>query len=247
MIDALAWIAPDWPAPSPVRAASTLRGGGVSTGGYASLNLATHVEDDAQAIAANRGRLCRALALPAEPQWLQQTHSLRVIDLDAAVGRDGDAAVTREPGRVAVVLTADCLPVLFCDEAGHSVAAAHAGWRGLVGGILEQTVRAMQQPPERLMAWLGPAIGPRHFEVGAEVRDAFLRDLPAAQAAFVATRPGRWLCDLYALARLRLRRAGVQRVFGGDRCTFGEPESFFSYRREPRCGRQATLIWLDQS
>ena len=244
MIDTPRWITPDWPAPQRVRAASSLRVGGVSVGGYASLNLARHVEDDPQRVDENRRRLSSALALPDSPQWLEQTHSRRVLDLDGDVSRDGDAAVTRRSGRVAVVLTADCLPVLFCDRRGSVVAATHAGWRGLAGGILENTVAAMGVPAAELMAWLGPAIGPRHFEVGDEVRDVFLRDLAQAEEAFRATRPGHWLCDLYRLARLRLRRAGLERVFGGDRCTWSEADAFFSYRREPRCGRQASLIWL---
>ena len=244
MTESPRWITPDWPAPQQVRAASSLRVGGVSTEGYASLNLASHVEDDPQRVEENRRRLAEALQLPDQPQWLEQSHSRRVLDLDSDTSRDGDAAVTRRPGRVAVVLTADCLPVLFCDRAGSVVAAAHAGWRGLAGGILENTVAAMATPPNELMAWLGPAIGPQHFEVGDEVRDAFLRDLAQAEDAFRATRPGHWLCDLYRLARLRLRRAGLQRVYGGDRCTGSEADAFFSYRREPRCGRQASLIWL---
>jgi len=243
-MDEPGWITPDWPAPARVRAASTLRYGGVSGGGHATLNLAGHVEDEPRAVAENRARLRAALALPAEPEWLQQTHSLRVIDLDRTADRDGDAAVTRQPGRVAVVMTADCLPVLFRDDRGSVVAAAHAGWRGLAGGILENTIAAMDCAPRTLVAWLGPAIGPRHFEVGDEVRARFLQELPDAAAAFVATRPGHWLCDLYALARRRLRRAGVARIHGGDRCTYAEAADFFSYRRAPRCGRQASLIWL---
>jgi YfiH family protein len=238
------WIEPDWPAPPRVRAASTLRHGGVSRGGHASLNLATHVGDDPRAVAENRRRLRMALSLPAAPDWLTQTHSLRVIDLERTADRDGDAALTRQPGQVAVVMTADCLPVLFCDDRGSVVAAAHAGWRGLAGGILENTIAAMDCAPRTLLAWLGPAIGPRYFEVGDAVRDLFLRDLPQAVPAFAATRPGHWLCDLYALARLRLQRAGVTRIHGGERCTFAEESAFFSYRREPRCGRQASLIWL---
>ncbi len=239
------WITPDWPAPARVRAASSLRAGGVSSGGYASLNLATHVGDDPLAVRENRDRLARALHLPSEPGWMNQTHGLRVIDLDADPGRDGDAALSRRPGTVAVVMTADCLPVLFCNDTASVVAAAHAGWRGLAGGILEQAVQGMAVPAESVMAWLGPAIGPQRFEVGEEVRAAFDDGLPETEQAFVAVRPGHWLCDLYRLARLRLRRAGVERVYGGGRCTFSEDGDFFSYRREPRCGRQASLIWLD--
>ncbi len=243
--DAPRWITPDWPAPARVRAASSLRVGGVSSGGFASLNLARHVADDPESVTENRARLRAALDLPGEPAWLSQTHSLRVIDLDGTAGRDGDAAWTATPGTVAVVMTADCLPVLFCDDRARAVAAAHAGWRGLAGGILERTVESMPCAAGELMAWLGPAIGPDRFEVGEEVRAAFVADMAQAADAFVATRPGHWLCDLYALARLRLQRAGVTRIYGGDRCTHREADAFFSYRREARCGRQASLIWLD--
>ncbi len=238
------WIVPDWPAPARVRARITTRAGGISTGPCASLNLAAHVGDDPAAVAENRRRL-RA-NLPAEPVWLNQVHGIRVVDAASAVaGVEADAAVAREKGVVCAVLTADCLPVLLCNDAGTVVGVAHAGWRGLSGGVVEATVRAMNEPPPRLLAWLGPAIGPQAFEVGAEVRAAFLAHSPDAAAAFAAKENGKWLADLYRLATLRLNALGVSRVYGGGRCTFLEADSFYSYRREKTTGRMASLIWLE--
>lgn len=238
------WIVPDWPAPASVRALVTTRTGGVSAGAYASLNLATHVGDDPAAVAENRRRL-RAL-LPAEPLWLSQVHGTTVARAeDAAEGVAADAAFTRRAGRVCAVLTADCLPVLLCNDAGTVVAAAHAGWRGLAGGVIETALRATNEPPARLLAWLGPAIGPQAFEVGAEVRATFLAHSPDAAAAFAAKENGKWLADLYRLAEQRLNALGVSRVYGGGRCTFLEADCFYSYRREKTTGRMASLIWLE--
>ena len=238
------WIVPDWPAPASVRALATTRTGGVSAGAYASLNLATHVGDDPAAVAENRRRL-RA-HLPAEPLWLSQVHGTTVARAeDAAEGVAADAAFTRRAGRVCAVLTADCLPVLLCNDAGTVVAAAHAGWRGLAGGVIETALRATNEPPARLLAWLGPAIGPQAFEVGAEVRATFLAHSPDAAAAFAAKENGKWLADLYRLAEQRLNALGVSRVYGGGRCTFLEADCFYSYRREKTTGRMASLIWLE--
>ncbi len=239
-----AWIVPGWPAPANVKALSTTRAGGVGTAPFDSLNLGTHVGDDPAAVAANRARL-RAL-LPAEPCWLNQVHGTAVVDLATEHGvPDADAAVSRTPGAVCVVMTADCLPVLLCDRAGTVVGAAHAGWRGLQGGVIEAAVRAMNVPAGELMAWLGPAIGPAAFEVGDEVRAAFVADDPAAACAFRPAGPaGKWLADLYLLARQRLAALGVTAVHGGDSCTFTEAERFFSYRRDGRTGRMASLVWL---
>ncbi|MDP8984937.1 MAG: peptidoglycan editing factor PgeF [Pseudomonadota bacterium] len=254
------WLIPDWPAPAGVRALSTLRGGGVSGNPYASLNLGEHVGDGA-AVAENR-RLLRAVAgLPAEPAWLTQVHGTCVHHLDfpsrpaepldrAERGRPltaavADAAVTRQPGRVCAILTADCLPVLLTTASGDRVGAAHAGWRGLAAGVIEATVSALGASPSSLLAWLGPAIGPRHFEIGAEVREALLQGDRGAQAAFTPTPAGRFMADLYALARRRLARLGVERVFGGGECTHTDADRFFSHRRDGRTGRQATLIWLE--
>ena len=247
----LEWLTPDWPAPATVRALSTLRGGGVSGPPYASLNLGAHVGDDAAAVASNRRALKVAAGLPAEPAWLEQVHGTRVLDLDSqAPAGPADAAVTRQPGRVCAILTADCLPVLLASDAGDRVGAAHAGWRGLAGGVIEAAVAALGAPPRQLLAWLGPAIGPRHFEVGAEVREEFLQraaggDTAAYDAAFVPNARGRYTADLYALASHRLRRLGVERIYGGGECTYADAARYYSYRRDGTSGRQATLIWLE--
>lgn len=184
--------------------------------------------------------------LPAEPHWLRQVHGTRVIDLDAApeTHPDADASVTRSRRVVCVVRAADCMPVLLADEAGTAVAAAHAGWRGLCNGVIEATLHALQLPPERIVAWLGPAIGPRVYEVGDEVRDAFLSVDAAARSAFAANRPGHWLLDLYAVARQRLARTGVTRVFGGEFCTYSDPTRFHSWRRDRTSARMAAFVWL---
>ncbi len=236
-------IRPDWPAPARVHAWSTLRAGGVSAAPWGSLNLGAHVGDDPDAVVANRERLAHRLQLPSQPLWLQQVHGTRVrpaADADACA----DACLADRPQQVCVVMTADCLPVLLCDRAGSKVAAAHAGWRGLLDGVLERTVVAFDGEPGQLLAWLGPAIGPRAFEVGDEVRDAFVTEDGAAARCFVANRDGHWLADLYGLARLRLARSGVHAVFGGGRCTYSEPACFYSYRRDGVTGRMASLIWL---
>jgi YfiH family protein len=237
-------IVPDWPAPANVRALATTRRGGLGSGVYASFNLATHVGDDAAVVAANRDLLRECVSVP--PFWLNQVHGTRCVGVDEAVpGTDADAAWTRGRRFACAVLTADCLPLLLCDETGSVVAAAHAGWRGLLGGVIESTVAAMATPGGRLMAWLGPAIGPAAFEVGGEVRAAFVAHDPAAASAFAARGGDKWLCDLYALARQRLAAQGVERLFGGSFCTVGEPDRFFSYRREGTTGRMASLIWLE--
>jgi len=239
-------IRPGWPAPDCVHALVTTRAGGVSVAPYDSLNLGVHVGDDPARVAENRRRL-RAL-LPEEPCWLNQVHGTTVLDADMWVGGlpDADAVVSRRSGRVCVVMTADCLPVLLCDDAGTVVGAAHAGWRGLHGGVLEATVAAMAVPPSTLMAWLGPAIGPAAFEVGDEVRQAYVGQDPRAAGAFQTTQqPGKWMADLYALARFRLEALGVVRVHGGEFCTHADATRFYSYRRDGVTGRMASLIWLD--
>lgn len=237
-------IVPAWPAPARVRALATTRRGGISAPPYQSLNLGDHVGDTPTAVAANRARL-RA-CLPAEPLWLRQVHGARCVDAAAASpGVAADAAFTRTPGVVCAVLTADCLPVLLCDVDATAAAAAHAGWRGLAAGVVEATIAAMGVPGERLMAWLGPAIGPQSFEVGAEVRAAFLAHSAQAASAFVARPDGKWWCDIYALTVQRLKALGVCRIAGADFCTVREPQRFFSYRRDGTTGRMASLIWLD--
>jgi len=255
----ISWLEPEWPAPPGVRALSTFRGGGVSTATYASLNLGDHVGDVPETVAENRRRLGAAAGLPAEPVWLAQVHGTTVADLDAArtgpVGRadrgapgpvgPADAAFTRRRGRVCAILAADCLPIVLAADSGDLVAAAHAGWRGLAGGVIEATVKALEVPPERLMAWLGPAIGPEHFEVGAEVREAFVEADLGSEAAFVPNARGRFMADLSALARRRLAALGVSRIHGGGHCTYAEQDRYFSHRRDGVTGRQATLIWLE--
>jgi YfiH family protein len=237
-------ISPDWPAPANVKSLMTTRAGGVSGAPWESLNLGDHVGDDPAHVAANRERLRQRL--PAEPGWLKQVHGDRVVELGRDASREADAAFTRESGRVCAVLTADCLPVLFCDRAGSVVAAAHAGWRGLAGGVLEATVAAMQADPGEILAWMGAAIGPVAFEVGDEVRAAFVATHAEAAAAFVPqATAGKWLADIYQLARIRLESAGVRAVYGGGRCTFSEADRFYSYRRDGVTGRMAALVWLD--
>ena len=237
-------IVPGWPAPARVKCLMTTRAGGVSSAPWDSLNLGDHVGDDPTHVSANRAHLRQQL--PAEPGWLKQVHSARVVELGREANPEADASFTRQTAQVCAVLTADCLPVLFCDRAGSVVAAAHAGWRGLAVGVLESTVAAMQVPPGDVLAWLGAAIGPQAFEVGDEVRQAFVAQHPEAAAAFLphGSAPGKWLADIYQLARIRLNHAGVQAVYGGGRCTFSEADSFYSYRRDGVTGRMASLIWL---
>ena len=239
-------LRPDWDLPAGVGALLTTRAGGRSVGPFASLNLGSHVGDDPLAVAANRARL-RSF-LPADPLWLNQVHGAAVADADVAEGvPEADAVLARSSRWVCAVLTADCLPVLFCDDDASVVAAAHAGWRGLAAGVLENTVREMGVPPHRLRAWLGPAIGAEAFEVGDEVRAAFVADDAGAAAAFVA-RPlaGKWLADLFMLARRRLVAAGVTRISGGGVCTVSAPQRFYSYRRDGVTGRFASMVWLDK-
>ena len=244
------WVVPQWPVPPTVRALSTLRMGGASRPPFASLNLAAHVGDADMAVAKNRRSLREAAGLPAEPSWLSQVHGTRVADLDLGADAAGsaDAAITRRAGRVCAILTADCLPVLIASESGDRVAAAHAGWRGLAAGVIEAAIKTLECPPRELLVWLGPAIGPRHFEIGPEVREALLRSEPdgdpTAQGAFQPYGDGRFMADLYVLARRRLHRAGVERIYGGGECTYSDTGKYFSHRRDGTTGRQASLIWL---
>lgn len=238
-------IRPDWPAPANVKALSTTRHGGTSTGPYAALNLGNHVGDDPQSVAANRTLLGQHL--PMEPLWLTQVHGTTVVNAACTCPHaKADASIARMANRICVIMTADCLPVLFCDTQGTAVGAAHAGWRGLNAGILEATVKTMKTPPGEIMAWLGPAIGPDAFEVGEEVRAAFIAHDASAENAFrPSANEGKWLADLYQLARQRLAACGVTQVYGGDRCTYSEADTFFSYRRDGTTGRMASLIWLE--
>jgi YfiH family protein len=255
-MDAASFITPDWPGlPANVGALATTRKGGASTGPYddgaggGGLNLGLHVGDDADTVRANRDRV-QAL-LPGRPAWISQVHGVGVVDA-AAVGADqpvrvGDASIAAAPGLVCAILTADCLPVLFADEGGKVVGAAHAGWRGLAGGVLGTTVAAMRAAGAgAITAWMGPAIGASAFEVGTDVLDSFSAALPGAASAFqpYPGRPDKYLADMFALARMMLARDGVTNIHGGHHCTATERERFYSYRRDGVTGRQASLIWL---
>ncbi len=240
------YLRPQWPAPRPVQAVVTTRSGGVSTGPYASLNLSQRGGDDPEAVAANRARLQQNLGLKQAPCWLEQVHGTRVVAAHAPpADRQADASWTDRADTYCAILTADCLPVLFCAADASCVAAAHAGWRGLVGGILEATVHSLPVAPTQLLAWLGPAIGPQAYEVGSEVYAAFVTGDILARQAFTPTRPGHWHCDLYILARQRLERLGITRIYGGEYCTCTDTGRFYSYRRDgARSGRMASLIGL---
>ena len=238
------WIVPDWAAPQRVRALITSRNGGVGTGPYASMNLGLRVDDDPHTVAANR-RLLKHF-LPAEPRWLEQVHGTTVVDAQSVTHPvAADASIAKNPGCVSVVTVADCLPILFAERTGKVVAAAHAGWRGLAAGIIENTIRALETSPQNLLAYLGPAIGPSAFEVGDEVRDAFVAVDRAAINAFHPHKPGKWLADLFMLARQRLAKADVLNVYGGGLCTYSNPARFFSHRRDKVSGRMAALIWIE--
>lgn len=237
---------PDWPLPPGVRAASTTRQGGVSVGAFGGFNLGDHVGDDPRAVAANRAALVSALRLPAPPVWLSQVHGCAVAGPDDPPGSTADARYADRPGVVCAVLTADCLPLLLCSDDGREVAAVHCGWRGLAAGIVGMAVGRFAAAPASLRAWLGPAIGALAFEVGDEVRERFVAADAGAGVCFVPGRAGRWLADLPALTRRALAAVGVQRVHGGEACTVGEPERFFSYRRDGVTGRMASLVWRDR-
>ncbi len=247
-MNGIRWLAADWPAPPGVRAIVTTRAGGFSQGPLEGLNLATHVDDDPARVAANRAALGEALGLPAPPLWLTQVHGSAVATHPGpgwapAHPPEADAAVTRARGAVLAILTADCLPVAFASQDGAVLGLAHAGWRGLAGGVLEATLKAMAVAPGEVLAWLGPAIEPAAFEVGAEVREAFVADDPGAADCFAANARGRFQADLEALARRRLARLGVTAVHGGGLPTYADSERWYSHRREPRSGRMATLLW----
>ncbi len=237
------WISPQWPAPAHVKSFITTRNGGFSRGAHASFNPGLRCDDDPAAVHANRRLLAEHLPQPA--RWLHQVHGTQVVTADTLTTEaDADASVAHQRGTVCAVMIADCMPVLLCDEAGSVVGAAHAGWRGLSGGVLENTVRAMGVEAGRLLAYLGPAIGPTAFEVGSEVREAFVDHDSAAAAAFTAKSDGKWLADLFMLGRQRLAACGVRRVYGGGDCTVSDPQRFYSYRRDKITGRMAALIWI---
>ncbi|TVO70769.1 peptidoglycan editing factor PgeF [Sedimenticola selenatireducens] len=239
-------LTPEWPAPRSIKAVMTTRHGGMSKPPYDSLNLGEHVGDDLQSVLENRRLLVSVANLPSMPLWLNQVHGTNVLDCAAAIGSNmADAVTTDRPQQVCVVMTADCLPVLLCNRAGTRVAAVHAGWRGLAEGVIEAALSHFDDSAEQILAWLGPAIGPETFEVGAEVRERFLHDDLRASGAFVAGRPDHWMADIYQLARIRLERAGVGFIGGGDYCTVTDNNRFFSYRRDGVTGRMASLIWIE--
>lgn len=238
------WLIPDWPAPAGVKACVTTRAGGVSLAPFDSLNLGDHVDDSPEAVAENRRRLTDHFSI--QPAWLKQVHGIVVVQADPGLVPTADASWTSTPGIACTAMTADCLPALFCDRAGTRVAAAHAGWRGLAAGVLEATLDSLAVPPQDVLVWLGPAIGPQAFEVGPEVRETFVEQLPETANAFVPSHnAGRFMADIYELARLRLAARGVTAVYGGGFCTVTDPR-FFSYRRSPRTGRFASLVWLER-
>ncbi len=239
-------IIPDWPSPRGVRAAITTRQGGYSSAPFNGFNLAGHVGESEATVTNNRALLKDYLQLPTEPIWLRQVHGIGIVDATtAADSPEGDGSYSTQPGLVCAVLTADCLPVLLCNRGGTRVAVVHAGWRGLCTGVIESAVRALQPSEEDLLAWLGPAIGPRVFEVGPEVKEAFLAHDPMADTAFTPSPAGRWMANIYELARQRLREMGVRSIYGGGLCTFTNASRFYSYRRDGATGRMASLIWLD--
>ncbi len=240
------FITPDWPAAPWIRAYATTRyAGGVSLVPYDSLNLAAHAGDMPAVVSQNREFVKRQLFIPSEPAWLAQPHGGKVIDPGTDSERAADGACTRKPKTVCVVMTADCLPILLCDRAGTQVAALHGGWRGLASGIIDAGLERMLRKPAQILAWLGPAISARHYEVDGLVREGVLARSPGCRKAFEASRAGHWFFDLYKAARTLLSRGGVEAVYGGEFCTYAEPERFFSYRRDGVTGRMASLIWIE--
>lgn len=238
------WIIPDWPVPKQVCCCVTTREGGVSNGAYSTFNVADHVGDNSHAVAENRNLLKQTLGYKAAC-WLKQVHGVNVVKALAEQVLEADASWTNESGLACIVMTADCLPVLFCDKKGQYVGAAHAGWRGLLNGILEATINALPIANSEIIAWLGPAIGSTCFEVGNEVKEAFMaRDNKAKLAFRESVKQGHYLADLYLLAKQHLVDNGVTAIYGGGYCTFTDEQRFYSYRRHPNTGRMASLIWL---
>lgn len=244
-------ILPTWPAPNAIKAAVSTRRGGLSVAAWRSMNLAYHVGDHAQSVEKNWQLLGSLLKLPGAPQLLEQVHGVDVVRAqDDGMIRRADACYSDQQGVVCTVMTADCLPILICDRAGAEVAAVHAGWRGLANGVVASAVEQFKSRPDQLLAWLGPAISQPHFEVGEDVYRALLANAPGwgspekVDACFIRTQSDRWHADIFALARLALSASGVTAIFGGEHCTFANPESFYSYRRDGQTGRMASLIWI---
>lgn len=244
----VAFITPNWPAPENIKAISTCLGKGFSDGEFAGLNLALHVGDLPTSVEKNRSQLIKIIGLPATPVWLDQVHGVEVVELASnqkvTSPITADAAFSKQKNQICVVMTADCLPVLLCKQDGSAVAAVHAGWRGLLSGIIEKSVQKLKEP-EKVMAWLGPAIGPTNFEVGKEVRAAFIDKNKVFEQAFRRIDDEHYLADLYALARMVLVQQGVTQIYGGEHCTVAETDLFYSYRRDKTTGRMASLIWID--
>lgn len=240
-------IKANWPAPAHVHALTTLRTpGGFSQGAYASLNLANHTGDDPDIVAQNRQLLCETLHLVQPPVWLTQVHGIEVIQWEKTLPENatGDAILTHQKHHPCAILTADCLPVLLCDHTGSVVAAVHAGWKGLLNGVIEATVAQMQVAPEKLFAWMGPAIGPEAFLVGEEVYAGFVAKDAKAKQAFIAQNSSKWLGNLFLLGKQRLNNVGVTAIYGGGLCTYSDPARFFSFRRDQNTGRMVSLIWI---
>ncbi|EKT59443.1 purine nucleoside phosphorylase YfiH [Providencia sneebia] len=239
-------IFPDWPQPANIISCSTTRLGGVSLPPFDSLNLGGHVGDDPMLVSKNRQHLLEIANLPQPPLWLEQVHGTKVLNLtdEIIINNQADAVYSNQVGQVCAIMTADCLPVLFCSKDGSEVAAAHAGWRGLCEGILENTLAKFSDPTNEIMAWLGPAIGPEKFEVGAEVREAFINQSNELAGGFTAY-GDKFLADIYFLARKKLQRMGLTSIYGGSFCTVTDKNRFFSYRREGKTGRMASLIWIN--
>jgi YfiH family protein len=239
-------ITPNWPAPSNIHAFTTTRQGGYSLSPYDSFNLGDHVGDDEQAVQKNRNLLKVVQALPNEPAWLSQYHSTRAVRIDDAYQIcSADASYTTEINKVCVVLTADCLPLLVCNQEGSEIAAIHAGWRGLADGVIESTIEKLLSDSKDLLVWLGPAASGAVYEVGSEVRDLFLQEDSKAETGFTETKPNRYLMDIYHLARQRLYNLGINAIYGGEHCTISQEALFYSYRRDGATGRMASLIWIE--
>lgn len=237
------WLTPDWPAPPSVRALVSLREGGHSVGPYQGLNLGLHVGDDEQTVLLNRRTLFEAAQLPKEPNWLNQVHGTHVATLPIDSPLEADASVAIRASDVSCVMTADCLPVFLCDKKGSRVSAIHAGWRGLAAGVIESAFEALGAQPDQVLAWMGPAIGLQAFEVGQDVVEAFADS--STPESFQSTKPGKWLANIYDLARVRFQRLGIRQIYGGDLCTYSDPKRFFSYRRDKVTGRMASMIWIE--
>ncbi len=238
-------LIPDWPAPKHIKAFSTTRLNGFSQSPYDSFNLAYSVGDDIENVSLNREHLKKILNLPSDPLWLSQIHSTVIYKVDQeTMPKNADGSFTTNQNKVCVVMTADCLPILLCDVSGTQIAAVHAGWRGLADGVVESALNCFNHSQEKIIAWIGPAIGPKYYEVGDDVRNKFLEINSDFNKAFQTHNQAKWLADMNLLARMRLQKAGVSAIFSENLCTFSDAERFYSYRRDGITGRMASLIWI---